>query len=88
VTSAPETGDATPGRCGIGMPDGSDCPAPAEIKLADGSGASAWSCAVHADEVLISAHGVFIASDEPDGLEAFLARRGRALDGTRITNVT
>ncbi|MFI5960509.1 hypothetical protein [Cryptosporangium sp. NPDC051539] len=63
--------------CGIGMPDGSDCPNPAEVKLADGSGASAWSCTEHADEVLVCARGVFIAGDEPNGLEAFLAARGR-----------
>jgi hypothetical protein len=76
--------DGAPGGCAIGMRDGSDCPNPAELKLADGSGVSAWSCADHADEVLVGARGVFLASDEPDGLEAFLAARGRRLDGSRI----
>ena len=71
-----------PDHCVIGRPDGTDCPAPAEVKLADGSGASAWSCADHADEVLINARGVFLAGDEPDGLVAFLAARGRTLGGT------
>ena len=66
------------------MPDGSDCPEPATVKLADGSGVSAWSCSEHADEVLINARGVFLASDEPDGLVAFLAARGRQLDGTPL----
>lgn len=69
--------ERTAPACGIGLPDGRDCPAPAEVKLADGSGASAWSCTEHADEVLLCARGVFIAAEEPDGLEAFLRARGR-----------
>lgn len=78
------SGDTTPAHCGIGMPDGSDCPEPAAVKLADGSGVSAWSCTMHADEVLITARGVFLASDEPDGLVTFLAARGRRLDGSPL----
>ncbi|SHN47539.1 hypothetical protein [Cryptosporangium aurantiacum] len=81
---APGTGDAIPDHCEIGMPDGSECPSAADVKLADGSGVAAWSCAVHADEVLITARGVFIAGDEPDGLAAFLAARGRRTQRTRI----
>jgi hypothetical protein len=70
--------------CVIGTADGSDCREPATVKLADGSGVSAWSCPEHADEVLINARGVFLASDEPDGLVAFLASRGRQPDGTPL----
>lgn len=84
MTAVRGADDTPPKRCAVGTPDGDDCPDPPEIKLADGSGASAWSCVAHAEEVLISARGVFIAADEPDGLVAFLALRGRRLDGTRL----
>ena len=61
-------------QCEIGERGGAPCPEPAELKLTDSWGDSAWSCLRHADELLVSARGVFLANQEPDGLASFLAR--------------
>jgi predicted enzyme related to lactoylglutathione lyase len=51
------------------------CTRPAEVKLADSWGRTAWACLPHADEVLITAHGAFIASDDGDGLARYVTDR-------------
>jgi hypothetical protein len=67
-------GTPTP-RCEIGGPHGQSCPQPAAVKLADTWGESAWSCLDHADEVLLSASGAYVATENGQGLTRFLARR-------------
>jgi hypothetical protein len=62
-------------RCEIGAPHGRTCPLPAAVKLADTWGDSAWSCLDHADEVLLSASGAYLATEDGQGLTRFLARR-------------
>lgn len=52
---------------------GKTCSRQAEVKLADSAGHSAWACLAHADEILVTAPGAFIASQD-EGLAAFLSR--------------
>jgi catechol 2,3-dioxygenase-like lactoylglutathione lyase family enzyme len=69
---------APPATCQVGDGQGGPCERPAEVKLADGWGDSVWACLPHAEDTLIAARSVFIASqDEDDGLARFLAGRGR-----------
>ncbi len=49
------------------------CDQPAEVKLADSWGDTAWACLVHAETVLVSAPGVFIANQDSQGLAPYLA---------------
>jgi catechol 2,3-dioxygenase-like lactoylglutathione lyase family enzyme len=52
---------------------GKTCPQQAEVKLADSAGHAAWACLAHADEILFTVPGAFIASQD-EGLAAFLSR--------------
>jgi catechol 2,3-dioxygenase-like lactoylglutathione lyase family enzyme len=52
---------------------GKTCSQQAEVKLADSAGHAAWACLAHADEILVTVPGAFIASQD-DGLAAFLSR--------------
>jgi catechol 2,3-dioxygenase-like lactoylglutathione lyase family enzyme len=62
--------------CEIHDPRGVPCTRAAEVKLADSWGDTAWACIPHAEEALINAAGVFIASRDDDaGLGEFLAQR-------------
>ncbi len=61
-----------PERCQLGGAAG--CTAPAEIKLADSWGDSAWGCTSHAEEALIHVRSAFIASEELGGLAAYRDR--------------
>jgi len=36
----------------------------------------AWACLAHADEILVTVPGAFIASQDDQGIAAFLSRRG------------
>jgi catechol 2,3-dioxygenase-like lactoylglutathione lyase family enzyme len=49
------------------------CPNPAEVKLADSLGDSAWFCLPHAEEILVTVPTAFIASHDDRGIAAFLA---------------
>ena len=51
------------------------CPDQAEVKLADSRGDSAWACLMHAEQVLVTVPGAFIASHDGPGIAAFLAGR-------------
>lgn len=62
---------AAPGRCQLG---GSGCTAPAEIKIADSWGYSAWGCPIRVDEAIINVRSVFIANEELGALAAYLHR--------------
>ena len=53
---------------------GSPCLSSAEVKLADSLGDKAWVCLAHADEILVTVPEAFIASEERNGLAAFLSR--------------
>ncbi|HEX8343333.1 MAG TPA: GAF domain-containing protein [Actinoplanes sp.] len=50
------------------------CTAPAELKIADSWGDSAWGCTAHVEEAIINVRSVFIASEELGGLAAYLNR--------------
>jgi hypothetical protein len=61
--------------CQIGERGGDRCTEPADVKLTDSWGDSAWSCLRHADEVIISAPGVYLATEDAEGLGTYLTRR-------------
>jgi GAF domain-containing protein len=61
-----------PEHCQLGGAPG--CTAPAELKIADSWGDSAWGCPDHVEEVIINVRSVFIASEELGGLAAYLNR--------------
>jgi catechol 2,3-dioxygenase-like lactoylglutathione lyase family enzyme len=64
--------------CQIGNRRGEPCPRPAEVKLADTWGSTAWACLPHADETLVAVRSVFLAShDEDSSLDEYLAQRSR-----------
>jgi hypothetical protein len=69
--------DARPVTCQLG--DREPCLRPAELKVADPWGDSAWGCLNHVEEVLLSASSVFVADESMSGLAAYL-RRGRRAD--------
>ncbi|HYN94993.1 MAG TPA: VOC family protein [Pilimelia sp.] len=64
-----------PERCQIGRAGGEPCPRPAEVRLADSCGQSAWACVDHADETLLNARSVFLATEDDECLAPFLRRR-------------
>ncbi|MCX4091928.1 GAF domain-containing protein [Nocardia sp. alder85J] len=61
-----------PEHCQLGGPAG--CTEPAEIKIADSWGDSAWGCPAHVEEALFNVRSVFIAGSELGGLAAYLNR--------------
>lgn len=64
--------------CQVGTLGGGRCDRPAEVKLADSWGDTTWSCMSHADEVLLNAQGVFIATEDGRGLAQYLRVRRRS----------
>ncbi|MBB5957313.1 GAF domain-containing protein [Saccharothrix tamanrassetensis] len=62
-----------PEQCRLGSADG--CTAPAELKVADSWGDSAWGCHAHAEEAILNVRSAFIANEELGGLAAYLNRR-------------
>jgi catechol 2,3-dioxygenase-like lactoylglutathione lyase family enzyme len=75
AAAAVTAGGGPAAACQVGDPGGQPCPAPAEVRLADSSGTAAWACLAHADEVLVTVPGAFVASDEGVGISSFLALR-------------
>lgn len=63
---------AHPDSCELGRQQA--CPQPAELKVADSWGDSAWACTDHAEEVILSVSSVFIADEALGGLAAFRRR--------------
>ncbi|TDB74406.1 GAF domain-containing protein [Micromonospora sp. KC723] len=63
---------AHPEHCQLGGTSG--CTAPAELKIADAWGDSAWGCTPHVEEAIVNVRSVFIASEELGGLAAYLNR--------------
>jgi hypothetical protein len=45
------------------------------VKLADAAGDTAWACLAHADEILVTVPGAFVASQNERGIAWFLSRR-------------
>jgi catechol 2,3-dioxygenase-like lactoylglutathione lyase family enzyme len=50
------------------------CQRTAEVKLVDTAGTTVWACLPHAEEILLTVHGAFIASQDDGGIAAFLGR--------------
>jgi catechol 2,3-dioxygenase-like lactoylglutathione lyase family enzyme len=63
--------------CQVRDVDLRSCGQRAEVKLADSAGESVWACLDHADEILVTVRGAFIASQADPGVGSFLARRRR-----------
>lgn len=61
-----------PEHCQLGGTDG--CTAPAELKIADSWGDSAWGCTTHVEEAILTVRSVFIANEQLGGLAAYLHR--------------
>ena len=63
---------AAPEHCRLGGASG--CTAPAELKVADSWGESAWGCPAQVEDAIINVRSVFIAGEELGGLSAYLSR--------------
>ncbi|MEV6598851.1 GAF domain-containing protein [Actinoplanes sp. NPDC051346] len=72
TAAAKQAATPHPERCELGGTAG--CTAPAEIKVADSWGDSAWGCTAHVEEAIINVTSVYIASEELGGLAAYLNR--------------
>ncbi|BFU43928.1 GAF domain-containing protein [Krasilnikovia sp. MM14-A1004] len=72
AAAAAQVATPHPERCQLGGARG--CTAPAEIKVADSWGDSAWGCPAHVEEAIINVRSVFIASAQLGGLAAYLNR--------------
>ena len=70
-----EAEGGTTASCQVGNPHGTPCPAMADVKLADSAGNMVWACLAHADEILMTVPGAFIASQDSQGIAGFLSRR-------------
>jgi hypothetical protein len=70
-----EAGGGTTATCQVGHPRGTPCLNKADVKLADSGADSVWACLAHADEILVSVPGAFIASQGDQGIAGFLSRR-------------
>ncbi|MEV6303923.1 hypothetical protein AB0M02_31280 [Actinoplanes sp. NPDC051861] len=66
------TGVETARLCRLGGSAG--CTEPAEVKVADSWGDSAWGCPAHVEDAILNVRTVFIASEELGGLAAYLNR--------------
>jgi predicted enzyme related to lactoylglutathione lyase len=76
------TESPTAGGCQVRDVDGTSCGQDVAVKLADSAGDAVWACLDHADEILVTVRGAFIASQADQGLAAFKARRrGRRQPG-------
>jgi predicted enzyme related to lactoylglutathione lyase len=62
-------------QCEVVGQGGRRCPDRAEVKLADSRGDSAWVCLTHAEQILVTVPGAFIASHDGRGIAAFLTGR-------------
>lgn len=72
AAAAAQAARPRPEHCQLGGAAG--CPAPAEIKIADSWGDSAWGCPNHVEEAVINVRSVFIANEDLGGLGAYLNR--------------
>ncbi len=74
ATVVASRGHATP-VCQVSDIDGNRCGQQASVKLADSKGDSLWACLDHADEILVTVRGAFIASQAEAGIAGYFSRR-------------
>jgi catechol 2,3-dioxygenase-like lactoylglutathione lyase family enzyme len=60
-------------RCQVSSAGWLPCERTAEAKLADSAGDTVWACISHAEEILVSVPGAFVASQDQGGIASFLA---------------
>ncbi|MEV4703197.1 GAF domain-containing protein [Actinoplanes sp. NPDC049316] len=72
AAAATQTAHPRPEHCQLGGRAG--CTAPAELKIADSWGDSAWGCPAHVEEAIVNVRSVFIADEALGGLAAYLNR--------------
>jgi catechol 2,3-dioxygenase-like lactoylglutathione lyase family enzyme len=65
----------TTASCEVSSIYGQPCRKKAEVSLADSGGETAWACLAHADEILMTVPGAFIASPGDQGIAGFRSRR-------------
>ncbi|MFI5908264.1 GAF domain-containing protein [Dactylosporangium sp. NPDC051541] len=70
--AAAQAGRPHPERCQLGGAEG--CAEPADVKIADSWGDSAWGCPAHVEEAILHVRSVFIASEDLGGLAAYVNR--------------
>jgi hypothetical protein len=63
------------GGCQVRDIDGRPCSQQAGLRLADSAGDSVRACLDHADEILVTVRGAFIASEATDGISGFRSCR-------------
>src|SRR5215469_2400207 len=74
-TAALLTAETLTSNCQVRDVDLRPCTQSAAVKLADSAGESVWACLDHADEILLTVRGAFIASHADPGVLSSLARR-------------
>jgi catechol 2,3-dioxygenase-like lactoylglutathione lyase family enzyme len=62
-------------RCQVSGSGWAPCGVTAEVKLADSAGDTVWACLPHAEEILVSVPGSFIANQDERRIAQFLANR-------------
>jgi hypothetical protein len=72
AATAAHAAAAHPELCQLGGTAG--CTEPAELKIADSWGDSAWGCTAHVEEAILNVRSAFIATEELGGLAAYLNR--------------
>ncbi|WP_245724668.1 hypothetical protein [Micromonospora citrea] len=72
AAAAAQAATPRPEQCQLGGSDA--CDAPAELKIADSWGDSAWGCPAHVEEAILNVRSVFIANKALGGLAAYLNR--------------
>jgi catechol 2,3-dioxygenase-like lactoylglutathione lyase family enzyme len=68
-------GGGTTASCEVTSADRQPCPSKAEVRLADSAGDTIWACMLHAEEILMTVRGAFIASPGEPGIASFVSRR-------------
>jgi catechol 2,3-dioxygenase-like lactoylglutathione lyase family enzyme len=70
-----EASGGTRATCQVNSPRKQPCERKADVKLADSAGDTVWACLDHADEILMTVAGAFIASEDDQGIAGFMSRR-------------
>ena len=70
-----EAQSGTTATCQVRDIHGMPCEKKADVKLADSEGGTVWACFSHAEEILVTVPGAFIASQDGQGIAGFLSHR-------------
>jgi hypothetical protein len=70
-----EARGGTTATCQVSDIHGIRCQTKADVKLADSGGNTVWACLGHADEILVTVPGAFIATQHDQGITGFLRSR-------------